>query len=129
MTTIGQIDHVALGVHDLDERIAFLTGTLGMTLKRIGTYVRTGGRIAMIADAAGFKLELIELPDEEPGFQHVAYRVEDVDAAYAHLLDEGCSSIRGPHPIAAAKAQTALVKDEAGLQIQVIKYEPDSPDL
>jgi catechol 2,3-dioxygenase-like lactoylglutathione lyase family enzyme len=129
MTTIGQIDHVALGVHDLDERIAFLTGTLGMTLKRIGKYVRTGGRIAMIADQAGFKLELIEVPDEEPGFQHVAYRVEDVDAAYARLIEEGCSGIRGPHEIAAAKAVTALVEDKAGLQIQVIKYAPDSPDL
>jgi catechol 2,3-dioxygenase-like lactoylglutathione lyase family enzyme len=129
MTQIGQIDHVALGVHDLDERIAFLTGTLGMTLKRIGKYVRTGGRIAMIADAAGFKLELIELPDEAPGLQHIAYRVEDVDAAYAQLLEEGCSGIRGPHEIAAAKAQTALVEDKAGLQIQVIKYAPDSPDL
>ena len=128
-TTIGQLDHVALAVRDLDERIAFLTGTLGMSLKRIGKHVKSGGRIAMIADAAGFKLELIELPDEAPGLQHVAYRVEDVDAAYARLLEEGCSGIRGPHQIAAAKAQTALVEDKAGLQIQVIKYAPDSPDL
>src|SRR3954452_253033 len=106
MTQIGQIDHVALGVHDLDERIAFLTGTLTMTLKRIGKFVRTGGRMPMIADSAGFKLELIELPDEAPGFQHVAYRVEDVGAAYAQLLDGGCSGIRGRHEIAAAKAVT-----------------------
>ncbi len=126
---IGQMDHVALAVKDLDERIAFLTGTLGMTLKRIGTHVKTGGRIAMIADANGFKLELIEMPDAEPGLQHVAYRVEDVDAAYRRLLADGCTPIRPPHPLAAAKAETALVEDAAKLQIQVIKYDPDSPDL
>jgi catechol 2,3-dioxygenase-like lactoylglutathione lyase family enzyme len=126
---IGQLDHVALGVHDLDERIAFLTGKLGMTLKRIGKHVKSGGRIAMIADANGFKLELIELPQEEPGFQHLAYRVEDVEAAYATLLEQGCTGLRGPHEIAAAKAVTALVEDPSGTQVQVIKYAPDSPDL
>ena len=126
---IGQLDHVALGVHDLDERIAFLTGTLGMTLKRIGQHVKTGGRIAMIADSNGFKLELIELPNHEPGFQHLAYRVEDVEAAHASLVAQGCASIRGPHEIGAAKAVTALVEDPSGTQIQVIKYAPDSPDL
>ena len=126
---IGQLDHVALGVHDLDERIAFLTGTLGMTLKRIGKHVKTGGRIAMIADRNGFKLELIELPNDEPGFQHLAYRVEDVEAAHASLVERGCKSIRGPHEIGAAKAVTALVEDPSGTQIQVIKYAPDSPDL
>jgi catechol 2,3-dioxygenase-like lactoylglutathione lyase family enzyme len=128
-SAIGQMDHVALGVHDLDERIAFLTGTLGMTLKRIGKHVKTGGRIAMIADRNGFKLELIELPDDEPGFQHLAYRVEDVEAAHASLVEQGCTTIRGPHEIGAAKAMTALVEDPSGTQIQVIKYAPDSPDL
>ena len=128
-SAIGQMDHVALGVHDLDERIAFLTGTLGMTLKRIGKHVKTGGRIAMIADRNGFKLELIELPNDQPGFQHLAYRVEDVEAAHASLVEQGCTTIRGPHEIGAAKAVTALVEDPSGTQIQVIKYAPDSPDL
>ena len=35
---IGQIDHVALGVRDMDERIAFLTGTLAVLF-----YVAYGG--------------------------------------------------------------------------------------
>ncbi|HZO27474.1 MAG TPA: VOC family protein [Chloroflexota bacterium] len=126
---IGQLDHVALGVHDLDERIAFYTVTLGMKLGRIGKHVKTGGRIAMIADSNGFKLELIELPNDEPGFQHLAYRVEDVEAAHASLVEQGCKTIRGPHEIGAAKAVTALVEDPSGTQIQVIKYAPDSPDL
>jgi catechol 2,3-dioxygenase-like lactoylglutathione lyase family enzyme len=127
--TIGQLDHVALSVHDMDERIAFLTGTLGMTLKRMGTHFKSGGRIAMIADANGFKLELIELPNEPAGLQHVAYRVDDVDAAYSRLVEEGCTGIRGPHELSSAKAVTALVEDKSGLQVQVIKYAPDSPDL
>ena len=126
---IGQLDHVALGVHDLDERIAFLTGTLGMTLKRLGKHMKTGARIAMIGDSAGFKLELIEVPADEPVFQHLAYRVEDVDAAYASLVAKGCTGLRGPNPIPPAKAMSALVEDPSGIQVQVIKYEPDSPDL
>lgn len=126
---IGQMDHVALAVRDLDERIEFLTTQLGMTVKRIGTHVKTGGRIAMIADANGFKLELIESPDAGQSLQHIAYRVEDVDASYQQLLENGCTGIRPPHRLGAAKATTALVEDASRLEVQLIRYEADSPDL
>jgi hypothetical protein len=40
-----------------------------------------------------------------------------------------CNSIRGPHELAAAKAVTALLQETYGLQVQIIRYEPDSIDL
>lgn len=126
---IQGMDHLALAVHDLDERVAFLTGTLGMTLKRVGTHFKTGGRIALLADANGFKVELVETPTDQPTLMHVAYRVDDVQAEYDRLLTQGCTAIRGPHELAAAKAITALVQDSTQLQIQLIRYEADSPDL
>ena len=126
---IQQMDHIALGVKDLDERIEFFTSRLGMRLIRIGTHFKTGGRIAMLADPAGFKLELIEDGSEQPTLMHLAYRVDDVTAGHDQLVSSGCSTIRGPHELSAARATTALVEDPSRLQIQVIKYAPDSPDI
>jgi len=83
----------------------------------------------MLADASGFKVELIENGSDQPTLMHLAYRVDDVGAEYAGLLASGCESVRGPHELAAAKATTALVQDPARLQIQLISYAPDSPDL
>jgi hypothetical protein len=42
---------------------------------------------------------------------------------------QGFKSIRGPHVLAAAKAETALLEDQTAMQVQIIQYQPDSPDL
>ena len=126
---IGALDHVALGVRDLEERITFLTGSLGMTVKRRGTHFKSGRPIALLADKNGFKLELIEADVEEPTFMHLACRVDDVAGEYDQLLKDGCEGIRGPHELKASKSETAIVQDQSKLQVQIIKYEADSPDL
>ncbi len=66
---------------------------------------------------------------DAPGLLHVAYRVDDVEAEHRSLVAQGFRSLRGPHALAAAKATTALLEDPSGLQIQLIQYAPDSPDL
>jgi len=126
---IGALDHVALGVRDIEERLAFLTGALGMTIKRRGTQFKSGRPIVLLADANGFKLELIEIDTDEPTLMHLAYRVDDVARDYDRLLAQGCESIRGPHELKAARAESALVQDPSKLQVQIIRYELDSPDL
>ena len=127
---IGRIDHVALGVADIEERIAFFTGQLGMTLGRRGEHRATGGKIAFLWDAAtGFKVELIETPDGRVGFQHLAYRVDDVPAAVGMLEGVGLKRLSGPLRLDAAKAETALLRDDTGLHVQVIQYEEGSPDV
>jgi len=127
---LSEIDHVALGVQDLDERIAFMTGVLGMKLGRLGTHLGSGGRIAFISDPkTGFKFELIETPDRKTGFMHVAYRAEDVPAEHDRLVAEGLQSLKAPFRLEPAKAVTALLKDQSGMELQVICYDADSPDI
>ncbi|MFI5265816.1 MAG: VOC family protein [Chloroflexota bacterium] len=130
MAAIDRIDHFALAVSDFDERIDFFTNTMGMTVRRHGKHFASGGRIVMLADPkSGFKIELVERPGKDTELTHVAFRVEDVPAAHEQLLAEGLQSIRGPHHLDAAKADTALLKDASGMEIQIVRYEPDSPDL
>jgi catechol 2,3-dioxygenase-like lactoylglutathione lyase family enzyme len=126
---IEGMDHIALGAKSFDDRVAFFMGALGMKLKRTGVDYATGKRIALLADDKGFKIELIEAPSESQTLRRVAFRVSDARFEYERLVTSGCVSIRPPHELAAAKAVTALVQDPSGLQIQVIQYDPDSPDL
>ena len=94
------LDHVALAVADLDERIAFFTQQMGMNLRRMGKEISTGSRIAMLGDpASGFKLELIESADRS-GLQHIARRVDDVPTAFAQMVAAGLKPLREPRRIA-----------------------------
>jgi catechol 2,3-dioxygenase-like lactoylglutathione lyase family enzyme len=123
------LDHIALAVEDLDERIEFFTQYLGMTLRRRGTEMSTGNRIAMLGQPGGsFKIELIEDPTRR-GLQHIARRVDDVQAVFDALVAGGLKPLRAPRHIAPARADSALLEDHSGLQVQIVRYDPDSPDL
>lgn len=129
---IEQIDHIAVGIQDLDERIAFYTGQMGLVLKRRGVHMASGGRIAMVMDPkTSLKLELIETPDRRLGLMHVAFRVDDVGTEFERLRALGLVPAREPFWLEAAKAETALFADPAGVgtEVQIIRYAPDSPDV
>jgi catechol 2,3-dioxygenase-like lactoylglutathione lyase family enzyme len=124
--SIGGLDHVALGVPDLDARIELLVDACSMRLLRRGTVAATGQRMAMLADEAGNRLELVEVLDASaPVFLHLAFRTADVDAAYADAIARGLLSKRTPHALEADRARTALLSDGRGFDLQVIAYGED----
>ena len=124
------IDHVALGVKDLDKTIEFFTETLDMKLRRTGTHRATGRRIAFLGGSSGLKIELVETQVDKPSFMHLALQVDDVEAEYDRLASKGLQPKRPPHELAPAKATTALLEEQSsGIEIQILKYAPDSPDL
>lgn len=128
---IGRVDHVAIGVEDLDERVAFFTGTMGMVEGRRGVYLgQGGGRIGFVADpVTGFKFELIEAASGERGLMHIAWRVNSVPDAHDHALELGLRPLREPRRLEPGKADTCMVESPPGLAIQLIRYDADSPDL
>ena len=130
MAVPERIDHFALSVADFDQSIELFTTKLGMVVRRHGKHFASGNRIVMLADpTSGLKIELVERPDQPTELSHVAFRVEDVAAAHEALLAEGLNSVRGPHHLDAAKADTALLRDASGMEVQIVRYDPDSPDL
>jgi predicted enzyme related to lactoylglutathione lyase len=129
-SNLGRMDHVALEVADLDRHIEQLVATGGMRLLRRGTNKRSGTRLAMVGDPTGMKLELIENPDATvPRFLHVAFRSADVDATASALKDKGWSWERGPTALEEAQARSVLLSDSKGFELQVLAYEPTSPDI
>ena len=126
-----KFDHVAIEVREFDERIRNLTEHCGMRLLRRGVRYSTGQRIAMVGDGAGTKIELIEATDgdAEATFAHIAFRVDDAQAAVEQLHAAGWNTKRPLHRLDAARADTALMADESGLPVQFISYDDDSPDM
>lgn len=117
------LDHVALGVPDVEVFIRRLTGTFGMEVVRRGSHHETGRPIAFLKDAKGSKVELIEADVEAPTFLHLAFAVPDAADAYEALVSSEFSSVAPPVRLEAAKAETAFTESPEGLEAQVIAFD------
>jgi methylmalonyl-CoA/ethylmalonyl-CoA epimerase len=132
----GRIDHVGIAVADLEAAIALHEGTYGMPLVHRET-VESQGVEAVLLDVGESHVELLRplaedtpvgrfLAKRGPGLHHVAYGVEDIEAALRALTAQGVrlideaprTGIRGTrvaflHPAASASVLTELVQASA----------------
>lgn len=130
---LERIDHVGIAVHDLEEGISLYEGTLGMPLVHRET-VASQGVEAVLLDIGDGHVELLRplAPDTAvgrflerrgEGLHHVAYAVDDIDAALAELKrrevelidEEARIGIRGSrvaflHPRATGSVLVELVE-------------------
>ena len=99
----GLIDHVGVAVEDLDAALALYEGTFGMPVAHRET-VSDQGVEAVLLDVGDGHVELLRPLGEDtavgrflarrgPGLHHVAYRVDDIDAALAQLREQGVELI------------------------------------
>jgi methylmalonyl-CoA epimerase len=95
----GLIDHVGIAVDDLDAALALYEGSFEMPLAHRET-VEQQGVEAVLLDVGDCHVELLSplgpdtpvgkfLARSGPGLHHVAYRVDDIDAALADLERQG----------------------------------------
>ena len=99
----GLIDHVGIAVEDLDAALALYEGSFAMPLAHRET-VSEQGVEAVLLDVGSCHVELLSplgpdtpvgkfLARSGPGLHHVAYRVDDIDAALAELERQGVRMI------------------------------------
>ena len=95
----GRIDHIGVAVHDLDAAIELHVSAYGMELVHRET-VESQGVEAVLLDVGENHVELLSPLGEEtpvgkflakrgPGLHHVAYQVDDIEAALADLARRG----------------------------------------
>ncbi len=95
----GLIDHVGIAVEDLDAALALYEGSFAMPLAHRET-VSEQGVEAVLLDVGDCHVELLSplgpdtpvgkfLARSGPGLHHVAYRVDDIDAALSELEQKG----------------------------------------
>jgi methylmalonyl-CoA/ethylmalonyl-CoA epimerase len=130
---LGRIDHVGVAVSDLDAAIALYESALEMPVAHRET-VESQGVEAVLLDVGDGHVELLRpLAPDTPvgkfiersgeGLHHVAYAVEDIDAALGALKEKGVelidseprAGIRGSrvafvHPKATGRVLTEIVE-------------------
>jgi methylmalonyl-CoA epimerase len=133
----ARIDHVGVAVEDLDAAIALHEGTYGMELVH-REVVEEQGVEAVLLDVGENHVELLRplaqdtpvgkfLAKRGPGLHHVAYQVQDIEAALAGLREQGVrlidetprTGIRGSrvafvHPGASGGVLTEIVEPSGG---------------
>ena len=98
-----RIDHVGIAVASLDAAVARYGETFGMELVHREVLAEHGIEAALL-EVGDEHVELLAalsedspvgrfLADRGPGMHHVAYRVADIDAAFADLLARGVEMI------------------------------------
>lgn len=114
--------HIALRTPDFARARTFYTETLG--LKIVG---EIPGRDIVFIDIGGTTIELMAAPDQQPGeigaFSHLAFQVDDVDAAYQELAARGIPFSVEPRD--AGSLRIAFFQDPDGNTLELFR----SPDL
>jgi catechol 2,3-dioxygenase-like lactoylglutathione lyase family enzyme len=131
-----KIDHIEIIVHDLDVHVPFYE-KLGFKVLRRTTH--HGGSVEMQLPGDSVVLELHQVGAEEvPGYNHIAFAVEDVAATREELIAKGIQFENNPPkyggPVLAHSTGRWLANfrspDGTRLQMAGIKREQlsDEPD-
>ena len=130
---IRRVNHLGIIVEDLDEAVRSFTERLGLTLDHIEPY---GDELQIAFLPCGDTLvELIEprteagsnadyLKENGPGIQHVAFEVEDLEAALSELAERGVKPLGDAPMPGAGGTRIAFLEPQAFGGILVELCEP-----
>ena len=122
---IKKIDHIAVAVENIEESARFYTEGMGLTVTHIEEVPSQKVKVAFIP-VGEVMIELLEPTSEDSpvakylakrgkGLHHVAYAVDDIHAAMAHLESQGARLIdKTPRPGAHGKQIAFLHPKSSG---------------
>lgn len=116
--------HTCLNVSDVDRSIEWYTENLDFE-ESWGFETPDGETVnRYVADDNGVELQLSDTEGQTPSeagdlWDHLAVKVDDVDAAFEEIDDHGVIKEPGDQP--AAGARTAFVRDPDGHAIELIE--------
>jgi methylmalonyl-CoA/ethylmalonyl-CoA epimerase len=130
----GRIDHVGIAVSDLDSAVALYEGTFGMPVAHRET-VESQGVEAVLLDVGDGHVELLRpLGPDTPvgkfiersgdGLHHVAYAVDDIDAALQRLEEQGVELIDSQPRVGIRNSRVAFVHPKATGRVLTEIVEP-----
>jgi methylmalonyl-CoA/ethylmalonyl-CoA epimerase len=131
---LGRIAHIGVAVSDLDSAIALYEGTLGMPVAHRET-VESQGVEAVLLDVGAGHVELLRpLGPDTPvgkfversgeGLHHVAYAVDDIEAALDGLKEQGVELIDSEPRIGIRNSRVAFVHPKATGRVLTEIVEP-----
>jgi methylmalonyl-CoA epimerase len=128
------LDHVGIAVSDLQPSLAFFRDVLGLHVevteeipsqKVRATFLNTGHSTLEVLEATAPDSPIAKYLDKRgPGLHHVALRVEDIDAALAHLKGRGVRLIDERARPGAEGAMVAFIHPSAAHGVLVELKQP-----
>jgi methylmalonyl-CoA/ethylmalonyl-CoA epimerase len=120
---LERLDHIGIAVEKIDESLAIWEGVLGLPLHGTEEVAEQKVRTAFLPVGES-EVELLETTDPEgaigkyiaakgPGIQHIAFRVDDIDAALAELKAKGVRLIDQEPRKGAGGARIAFLHPKA----------------
>ncbi len=112
------IDHIHFTVTDLEKTIEFYCA-LGLV---VAERMDHGGESAqMVNEDGGLVVDLHQARNiDNPGYNHYAIKVEDIDDICSELSDRGLS-VDGPVYVEATKRKLATIRDPNGILVQLVE--------
>src|SRR5438046_9601394 len=129
------LDHIGIAVKDLAAALAFYRDALGLEIEGAEEVASQSVR-AHFVPVGESKLELLEataadspiakyIEKRGPGLHHITLRVEDIDAALAHLKARGARLVDEQPREGAEGSRIAFVHPAAGQGVLVeLKQQP-----
>ena len=128
------LDHVGIAVSDLQASLAFFKDVLGLHVELTeviasqqvrATFLQAGQSTLEMLEATGPDSAIAKYLDKRgPGLHHVALRVDDIDAALAHLKGRGVRLIDGQARPGAEGARVAFIHPSAAHGVLVELKQP-----
>ncbi|MFZ3109073.1 MAG: methylmalonyl-CoA epimerase [Rectinemataceae bacterium] len=120
---LNKLDHIGIAVEKIDEALPFWEGLLGLPLHGTEEVKEQKVRTAFLPIGES-EVELLESLDAEgpiakfiaakgQGIQHIAFRVDDIDAALAELKEKGLRLIDETPRYGAGGARIAFLHPKA----------------
>jgi len=128
------VDHVGVAVKNLDEAISLYRDILGFKLEGVHILAERKVRVAFFSSGGETRIELLEpLSSDSPvakfletrgeGIQHIAVKVDNIDAIMESLKQKGASLIDEKPRIGAEGAKISFVhpKSTRGVLLELVK--------
>ena len=112
------IDHIHFTVTDLEKTIKFYRA-LGLI---VAERMDHGGESAqMVSEDGELVVDLRQaMNSDNPGYNHYAIRVDDIDGTCSELIDRGLA-VDGPVYVEATKRKLATIRDPNGILVQLVE--------
>ena len=128
---IKHIDHIGIAVKALDQAGKFYSDVLGLEIDGVENVADQKVNVAFIP-ITDSEIELLESTEPDgpiakyiasrgEGIQHIAFRVEDIDAALQELKEKGVRLIDDQARIGAGGAKIAFIhpKETNGVLVEI----------
>ena len=128
------VDHVGVAVKNLDEAIALYRDVLGFRLEGVHILTERKVRVAFLSTGGETNIELLEpiggdspvarfLESRGEGIQHVAVRVNDIEAVLAELKGKGVVLVDEKPRAGAEGAKIAFVhpRSTKGVLLELVE--------